>query len=108
MTFVIYHISSTMQVGPSGHGNLFTLYAKTYKTWGGALRVATKANDKEKARCGDNMIGPGPYGVAELSHYQSRVVRKVTRTNLQSGLAYQEDSNTPGFCSPASEAYWSM
>jgi hypothetical protein len=108
MTFVIYHISSTMQVGPTERGNPHSLYAKYYKTWGAALRTATKWNDKEKARCGDNMIGPGPYGVAELEHYRTRVIRTVTRTNLLSGKEYQEASNTPGFCSPSSEAYWTM
>lgn len=32
----------------------------------------------------------------------------VERTNLMSGLSYMEDINTPGYCSPASESYWSL
>ena len=32
----------------------------------------------------------------------------VTRTNLMGGAAYQERYDTPGYCSPSSEAYWSM
>lgn len=32
----------------------------------------------------------------------------VERHNLMSGLPYMEDINTPNYCSPASEAYWSM
>lgn len=32
----------------------------------------------------------------------------VTRTNMMSGLEYKERYDTPRFCSPSSEAYWSM
>ena len=32
----------------------------------------------------------------------------VTRTNMMSGTAYQERYDTPRYCSPSSEAYWSM
>ena len=32
----------------------------------------------------------------------------VTRTNLMGGAAYQERFDTPRYCSPSSEAYWSM
>jgi hypothetical protein len=32
----------------------------------------------------------------------------VTRNNLQSGKTFQERYDTPYFCSPSSETYWSM
>jgi hypothetical protein len=32
----------------------------------------------------------------------------VTKTNLMGGAEYQERYDTPSFCSPASESYWSM
>jgi len=32
----------------------------------------------------------------------------VTRKNLMSGREYQERYDTPYFCSPSSESYWSM
>lgn len=32
----------------------------------------------------------------------------VTRKNMMSGREYQERYDTPRFCSPSSEAYWSM
>lgn len=32
----------------------------------------------------------------------------VTRTNMMSGKEYQERYDTPRYCSPSSEAYWSM
>lgn len=32
----------------------------------------------------------------------------VTRKNMMSGLEYQERYDTPNFCSPSSESFWSM
>ena len=32
----------------------------------------------------------------------------VTRTNLMGGAEYQERYDTPRYCSPSSESYWSM
>jgi hypothetical protein len=32
----------------------------------------------------------------------------VTRTNLMGGAEYTERYDTPRYCSPSSEAYWSM
>ena len=32
----------------------------------------------------------------------------VTRKNLMSNLEYQERYDTPYYCSPSSESYWSM
>ena len=32
----------------------------------------------------------------------------VTRTNMMGGREYQERYDTPRYCSPSSEAYWSM
>ena len=32
----------------------------------------------------------------------------VTRTNMMGGREYQERYDTPRYCSPSSESYWSM
>ena len=32
----------------------------------------------------------------------------VTRVNMMGGAEYQERYDTPRYCSPSSEAYWSM
>jgi len=85
MAYVIYHIRSTMQVGPTERGNPHSLYAKSYASFGHALRTATKWNTKAQE---EGLIGPGPYGVASYDHYNSRVVRTVTRTNLLSNKEY--------------------
>lgn len=103
-SFIIYRIASTVAVGPMDNGAPHSAYAKRYATFGGALRTATKWNTQAQEK---GLVGPGPYGVAETEHYYTRVVRQVTKTNLISGKEYQEASNTLGFLSPSSEAYWS-
>lgn len=50
----------------------------------------------------------GVYAVATIDDYNNNIVHMVERVNLMSGKKYMEPSNTPNYCSPASEAYWSM
>lgn len=102
--YTIYHIPSTMAVGPSRHGTPATYEAKSYAHKAAALRTARAFNAKMH---GPDFVGPGHYGVATEEHYRTRVVRMVERTNLRTGTKFQEPSNTPGYCSPSSEAYWS-
>lgn len=103
--FVIYHIPSTVQVGPTPGGQPHSLYAKAYKTAGHASRTCRRFNDRIM---GNVFAGPGPYGWCSEDRYNNHVVRMVERTNLISGKKFIEASNTPGFCSPSSESYWSM
>ena len=79
--FVVFHKASTMSVG-------------VWKSEHGAKTAAAKK-------------GP-EYSWAEMSVYETSVVYMVEKTNMMSGLKYMEASNTPGYMSPASEAYWSM
>jgi len=121
MAYVIYHAASTMQMGPTPYGNPHSDYAKYYKTYGGALATMKKWNEKAVAKDAEEVAagytvggnrtggyGPGPYGVASVEHYKAKVVRTVEKTNLLSGGKYTEASNTPGYMSPSSEAYWQM
>ena len=105
--FVVYHISSTMQVGPV-NGHPHSLYAKQYKTAHMAKRICDKFNSKPRLNWDrEELHGPGEYGWCHVDHYRSRVVRMVERTNLMSGKKFMEPSNTPDYCSPSSESYWS-
>jgi hypothetical protein len=42
------------------------------------------------------------------AHVKEWLRQPVTRVNLMSGKEFQEARGTPNYCSPASEAYWSM
>jgi hypothetical protein len=71
---------------------------RAYKTFGAAR--ATRTRLCNKAGWSVNELS-----IIDTKFYQPRM---VVRTNLMTGQEYQEDVNTPNFCSPASESFWSM
>ena len=86
MKYVVYHVASSME-------------KKSAKSAGVALAMAEKLNEA---------AGEVKYAVASAPHYEKYVVKMVEKINMMSGLPYMEASNTPSYCSPASESYWSM
>jgi len=89
--FVVYGITSTV-------------CDSEYASLRHALARAAKLNAAE-AEYGEHGIR---FGVCSIQEYRDNVVHMVERTNLRTGTKYVEPSNTPGYCSPSSEAYWSM
>ena len=71
---------------------------RAYKTFGAARATRTRLCNKAGYNAGD-------LSIVDTRHYKPKM---VTRTNLMTGQEYQEDVNTPRFCSPASESFWSM
>ena len=71
---------------------------RAYRTKGAAKATITRLIKKAGWTSDEFAITP-------VRDYQPRM---VTRRNLMSGKEYQEDVNTPNFCSPSSESYWSM
>ena len=71
---------------------------RAYKTWGAARATRTRLCNKAGWNAGD-------LSIVEARTYKPRMVERV---NLMTGEKYQEDVNTPNFCSPASESFWSM
>lgn len=49
----------------------------------------------------------GDLAILSLAEYE-KLDTMVTRKNFMTGAEYQEDVNTPYYCSPSSETYWSM
>jgi hypothetical protein len=92
--YVVYHVASTMSEA-------------VYKSEYAAKKLAAKKSEAE-AKWLKKEGGAPAYSVAEMSVYKSSVVYMVEKVNMMSGLKYWEASNTPSYCSPASEAYWSM
>jgi hypothetical protein len=91
MTHVIYNKDTTR-----------LLNSTTYATRGAAKAGLTRA-----AKADTTMI-KADYDVAEYGVFHGSIEKLVTRTNMMSGVEYQERINTPISCSPASETYWSM
>lgn len=76
-----------------------------------------------RVKSGERMVSKRDYDTDNLSMLEHTVKHSikpsrgeryeihqtyVTRTNLMGGAEYQERYDTPRYCSPSSEAYWSM
>lgn len=46
--------------------------------------------------------------IAEAGYFHDYIEQIVARENLMSGNIFYERINTPHYCSPSSETYWSM
>ncbi len=99
MAYVIYSNATTAIVGQN----------KTYKTLGAAKAALTRMQNKilvsDMGTERDPVI---MYSIAEINEYYNNIEKQVERVNLMSGKTYMESINTPSYCSPASESYWSM
>ncbi len=84
-----YHVTVTQPIGSSGHTR--TIGTATFQSCPELVALFTAAVSRKKGR------------VATVTQEPEM----VTRVNLQSGKEYQEELDTPNYCSPASEAYWS-
>jgi len=85
---------------------------KAYKTLPAAKAALTRFNTawaKTRGKLGNEPDAPYfTCGIAEVEYYAKHIERKVVRTNMMSGVEYEESVNTPLCCSPSSETYWSM
>jgi hypothetical protein len=76
-----------------------------------------------RKKSGERLVSKTDYEVTEktmLEHTVKHTYRQsqgyryeihetmVTRTNMMGGKEYQERYDTPNYCSPSSESYWSM
>jgi hypothetical protein len=94
--YTVYHITSTM----ADKSFYFEHHAKAHME---------KLNKREarRARIIDAPAAPA-FTYTKVDNYLMNVVHMVTRRNMQTGLEYEEPSNTPAYMSPACESYWSM
>ena len=77
------------------------LSRQSYVTERAAKSARTRAAKAGKIVAAD-------YLIAEVNEFYGSVEKKVVRVNLLSGKEYLESVNTPSYCSPSSESYWSM
>jgi hypothetical protein len=71
---------------------------RSYKTFGAAQ--ATRTRLCRKAGWSIDQLS-----IVATSHYKPKMVE---RTNIMTGQKFMEDVNTPYYCSPSSETFWSM
>lgn len=90
MSYVIYNIESTVLVTRD-----------TYKTVAAAKAFITRGERK-------GTVVRGDVAIAEYMDFFTNIEKTVERVNMMSGKTFMESANTPSYCSPSSEAYWSM
>jgi hypothetical protein len=99
MAYVIYNNETTKILGGAN---------KSYKTMGAAkaaisrLRKTVPVSDLNTDR--DPLF---VYAIAEINYFYESIDQTVERVNLMSGKTFRESVNTPYYCSPSSESYWS-
>ena len=86
MSFVVYNVETTR-------------IEDTYMSETVAKRQRTRLN---------NQAGFEKFAYAEATVYRTTIEKMVERTNMMTGKKYMESVNTPNYCSPSSESYWSM
>ena len=77
----------------------------------------------KRTKAGERLVHKADYDTTDLSMLEHTVKHTwrasqgfryaihqtyVTRTNLMGGAEYQERYDTPNYCSPSCESYWSM
>lgn len=100
MSYVIYEYETTKIFG--GH-------SKSYKTFAAAKAAITRMRKKMPAAdVGTERDPEFFYCIAETTYFFKNIEKTVERTNMMSGKKFRESVNTPYYCSPSSESYWSM
>lgn len=82
---------------------------KVYEVATSKIFISYDNETAAKRRCTrlNNQVGFAKYAVAPEAEYYANIEQMVTRTNLMTGVQYQESVNVPYTCSPCSETYWS-
>jgi len=91
----MYYIYDTATSRILGRG-----YGTAWKSEGAAKAAITRMRKK-----GEVVDG---LAISEAEAYHTNIEKTVLRRNIMTGNTFRESVNTPNYCSPASEAYWSM
>lgn len=99
MSYVIYNKQSTV---------IYTYVRRnpwkrveSYATFGAAKAAFTRLSKKGE-------VNEQDWSIADSELFYMLIEKHVTKKNLMSGEEFRERVNTPHYCSPSSESYWSM
>ena len=113
--FVVYEKETTFIIGKADRNGVARPdHRQTYKTMAAAKAAQTRLFNAWRATGFFNEGIDSPnnptvrYAIAEINHFYDNVEKRRVRKNMMSGIEYSESVNTPGYMSPASDAYWSM
>lgn len=109
--YYIYERSSTMIMGKMDQrtGEVRPDHSKAYKTMSAAQAALTRMSKRHRADLLETVNDPQQrYGVAEANYFHTTIEKSRTVKNIMNGAPVVETVNTPYYCSPSSETYWSM
>ena len=103
-TFVIYDMktSAILEIRKANGQR-----SSQYYGIGAARAALTRFSKKNAMACPKSDPTP-KYAIAEREYYGKNIERMVEKTNMMNGKKFMESVNTPYYCSPSSETYWSM
>ena len=107
--FYIYEKSSTYIIGkPDRNGVARPDHRQYYKTMPAARAALTRICKAEGLMPTDPNYAQFRYAIAETEYFHNKIEKKVKKKNMMNGEEIFETANTPYYCSPSSETYWSM
>ena len=112
--FYVYEKSSTYIMGKMNTrtGEVRPDHRKAYKTMPAAQAALTRMSKRYRADLLESVNDPlFRYGIAEAEYFhknieKSRTVYSIMDTAKENPIT--ETVNTPSYCSPSSESFWSM
>ena len=109
--FYIYEKSSTYIMGKMDkNGVVRPDHRKSYATMSAAKAALTKMTNWHRYHTINDMQNSPQfrYAIAEVDHFHTFIEKSVVKRNIMNGNQFVEKVNTPYYCSPSSETYWSM
>jgi|TARA_B110000444_G_scaffold252198_1_gene281146 hypothetical protein len=107
--FYVYEKSSTYIIGkPDRNGVAHPDHRQSYKTMASAKAGLTRIKKAENLLPTDPNYADFRYAIAESTQFHKVVEKTITKKNMMNGKEFKETVNTPHYCSPSSETYWSM
>tara|TARA_B100000214_G_scaffold2666_1_gene2045 strand:+ start:1092 stop:1424 length:333 start_codon:yes stop_codon:yes gene_type:complete len=109
--FYIYEKSSTYIMGKMDkNGVVRPDHRKSYATMPAAKAALTKMTNWHRYHTINDMQNSPQfrYGIAEAGYFHKSLEKSVVKKNMMNGKEFVEKVNTPYYCSPSSETYWSM
>ena len=109
--YYIYEKSSTYIMGKlnTRTGEVRPDHRKSYTTMSATKAALTRMSKRYRADLKETVNDPQfRYAIAEAGYFHKSLEKSVTKKNMMSGKEFVEKVNTPYYCSPSSETYWSM
>jgi len=77
-----------------------------YASKGAATAALTRM--QADADNNDETFDRDAYAIADSLNFSKNIEKMRTVKNLMTGVEFEESVNTPGYCSPACESYYTM